>query len=840
MQRLEKLLLSGFLFCSILLFGQDEPIMLGEVEVAQDSILKAATYNTTPRTVDVLHMDLELALDWSRHALLGTADLYLKPYFYDLDSVTLDAKGFKWHRVAVVNGGLKEDAPYTYDGQLITITLDKNYKRDETIHLYFDYTALPDSLDSKGGRAIREAKGFYFIDSSATRMQQFWTQGEPESNSAWFPTIDKPYEKITHRIGLTVDSTWMTLSNGELEFRTDNGDGTRTDYWLMDQPHAPYLVMLGGGKFDTVGTRWNNKPVRYFVEPEWADDAERIFGNTPSMMTFFSGKLGVEFPWQKYDQIVVRDYVSGAMENTTATVHGDFLYTDARAFADDPNEDVIAHELFHQWFGDLVTCESWGQLPLNESFATYGEVIWKEWKYGPDEGELHSYYDLLSYLNEFNYGKAVKMIRPDFESPLEMFDRHSYAKGSRILRMLRHIVGDEAFFASLKKYLTDNAYQAAEISDLRKAFEETTGQDLQWFFDQWFHEAGHPQLKVDYAFDKSTWTATVNVAQTQDLSRFPVYRLPVTIAVYTRKEVLEFPVMINAQKQTFTFELPREPRHIKLDAENYLLAEVEVDANDAHWLSQLGNSEQALDRYLAAEKLLETTNPNLLSTVAGIAMDDKFWTVRLAGIESADDWDEAGKKKLESTVKNLLDDQKPAVRAEAIRVWSEIYGKKDEALYKKNLDFISYEVNGEALSAWARVNKAAALQFTSDSMQTGGGSWAEYCMPIVAEHGSKVQLLETDSLMVAKGGYAAMYWYYYLGAHFKRGGDEGEYIVDLMVNRAKSTKSGSLQYYAYRFLLENTEALEAEIESDSPEEAEQYKAIAKYARQQLDKLKDTE
>ncbi len=836
MQRLEKLLLSGLFFCSLAVFAQDEPVMLGEVEIVEDSIPKAESYNSTPRLVDVLHMDLELALDWQKHAILGQADVYLKPYFYDLDSLILDAKGFKWAQVALVSGAVKKDLDYRYDGMQIHIKLDKNYTREETIHLYFDYTALPDSLEVTGGRAIREAKGFYFIDSSATRMQQFWTQGEPESNSAWFPTIDKPYEKITHRIGITVDSTWLTLSNGALEFRTDNGDGTRTDYWLMDKPHAPYLVMLGGGKFDTVGTRWNGKPVRYFVEPEWADDAERIFGVTPTMITFFSGKLGVDFPWQKYDQIVVRDYVSGAMENTTATVHGDFLYTDPRGFADDPNEDIIAHELFHQWFGDLVTCESWGQIPLNESFATYGEIIWKEWKHGPDEATWHAYNDLRAYLNEFRYGKAVKMIRPDFEEPLEMFDSHSYAKGGRILHMLRKTVGDEAFYASLNKYLTDNAYQAVEISDLRKAFEKTTGQDLRWFFDQWFHEAGHPQLKVDYTFDKSTWTATVNVEQVQDISRFPIYRLPATIAVYTRKEVLEFPVVINAQKQSFTFDLPREPRHIKLDAENYLLAEVEVDAPDAHWLSQLGNSEQALDRYLAAKKLLETTNLNLLSTVAGIAMDDKFWTVRLVGLQSAARWDEAGKKKLESTVEKLLEDDKPAVRAAAIRVWSTIYNKKDEKLYRKNLDYLSYEVNGAALQALAQTNSKEALQFASDSLLASEGNWQEYCLEIIAQYGD-VQLLEkTEATMTEQGGYGAMLWYYFVGEYFKRGGTEGEAMVNMLAKRAANPEVRNLRYYAYRFLIENTEALEEQI-VNSPEAAKQLKPIAKYARQKLDELK---
>jgi aminopeptidase N len=834
MQRFKKLLLSGFLCSTLVGAAQKNVVVLQDVTITENRVAQAPTYTTENRTLDVLHIDLELHLDWQKHALLGKADIFLKPYFYPIDTAVLDAKGFKIHEVALVDGGLKKPLVYRNDGLQLHIALGKTATREDVLHLFIDYTALPDSLEIKGGAAIRDAKGFYFIDSAEGKMQQFWTQGEPESNSSWLPCVDKPYEKMTHRIGLTVPSDWLTLGNGALEFRTRNGDGTHTDYWKMDQPHAPYLIMLAGGKFDTLGTQWQGKPVRYFVEPQWKSSAERIFGNTPEMLSFFSQMLGVTYPWHKYDQIVVRDYVSGAMENTTATVHGEFLYTTPRGYADETFEDVISHELFHQWFGDLVTCESWAQLPLNESFATYGEVLWKQYKYGDDDADFHRLADLNAYLNEFAWGKAEKMIRLDYTLPLEMFDSHSYAKGGRILHMLRAVVGDEAFFAALKKYLTDYAYKTAEIENLRQAFEETTGQDLRWFFDQWFYQPGHPQLTIKPGFNREKWVATLTVTQTQDLTLYPIYKLPVAIDVYTRAGKKRHAVEVNAQTQTFEFAVDTEPKLIKFDARNELLAEIKVEQTDANWLNQLGNNKQALDRYLAAKHLLGTRKATILTTVASIALDDTYHKVRLLALQSADGWDEAGKKKLEGKVEKLLEDPNPHVRAAAITVWSEIYKKKDEKLYSKNLDYISLAVNEAALYALASVNPAKAMAFVNDSMYAPASLWAEICLPTLLDFGTTADIKRADAVMQQKGGEAALEWYYSLANSFYRGGEAGRTMVDILVTRAEKEPGTPPSYYAYAFLKDGIYEAEARAETAATEEGKEVEEIAKYARQKLD------
>jgi aminopeptidase N len=296
----------------------------------------------------------------------------------------------------------------------------------------------------------------------------------------------------------------------------------------MDLPHAPYLFMMAIGEFAIVKDKWRDREVNYYVEPKYEIDARAIFGNTPEMMEFFSKKMGVDYAWPKYSQVVVRDYVSGAMENTSATIHGEFVQQTAREMIDRNNEDIVSHELFHHWFGDLATCESWSNLPLNESFATYGEYLWNEYKYGRDIADIGLESDLKSYLDESKM-KQEHLIRFYYENREDMFDRHSYAKGGTILHMLRKYLGDDAFFAGLKLYLTNNSFKSAEVHDLRLAFEEVTGEDLNWFFNQWFLNQGHPKLSINYNWDAATMSQQITVEQLQDLNTTPLYKLPVPV-----------------------------------------------------------------------------------------------------------------------------------------------------------------------------------------------------------------------------------------------------------------------------------------------------------------------
>jgi aminopeptidase N len=388
------------------------------------------------RVNDLLHTKLDVSFDWSKQYLYGKATITVKPYFYSTSTLTLDARGMEIKEIALVK---TEQAPaavkkgtkgkaepvasvvttkqalqYKYEDELITIELGREYKNNEEYTIFIDYISKPNELKKKGGSAaITDDKGLYFINPEGkekNKPMQIWTQGETQSSSVWYPTIDRPNERQTQEIYMTVDKKYVTLSNGELAFSTDNGDGTRTDYWKSELPFAPYLSMMAVGEFALVkDAKWRGKEVNYYVEKEYEPYAKAIFGNTAEMLEFYSAKLGVEYPWNKYSQVVVRDYVSGAMENVSATLHGEFLNRTDREMLDSDNEDVIAHELFHQWFGDLVTCESWSNLPLNESFATYGEYLWIEYKYGRDAADLHSAESRAGYLAESSR-KQVSLI----------------------------------------------------------------------------------------------------------------------------------------------------------------------------------------------------------------------------------------------------------------------------------------------------------------------------------------------------------------------------------------------------------------------------------------------
>ena len=353
------------------------------------------TYRKEKDKVTVLeHTKLNVSFNFKEKQLNGEAWLTLQPHFYETNKVALDAKAMVIHSVQLNNAEL----PYNYDGLKLLIDLPKKYKKEEKYTLYIKYTARPEKVKQKGSSAITQAKGLYFINADGldkTRPTQIWTQGETEASSCWFPTIDSPNQKTSQEIYITVPDRYKTLSNGKLASQTNNNNGTRTDYWNFTQKHAPYLFFMGVGEFEIVKDSYKNIPIEYYVEKKYAANAKDIFGLTPEMMQFFSEKLGVEYPWNKYSQFVGRDYVSGAMENTTAVIHGEQAYQMPGQLIDENvQENTIAHELFHHWFGNLVTAESWSNLALNESFANYSEYLWREYKYGKNNADAHLLEDL--------------------------------------------------------------------------------------------------------------------------------------------------------------------------------------------------------------------------------------------------------------------------------------------------------------------------------------------------------------------------------------------------------------------------------------------------------------
>ena len=675
----------------------------------------AAPYRpSATRLTDVTDTKLDVRFDYARQYLLGTAVLTLHAHFYPQSVAVLDAKGFTIKGVQLV--GLKADKPltYKYDGRQLAVNLDRAYSREQPYQLRLTYVAKPNELPAGGSEAITAAKGLYFINplgKEPNKPRQIWTQGETQSNSCWFPTIDHPNQRMTQEITLTVEDQFKTLSNGLLVATHKNPDGSRTDTWRQSLPAAPYLTMLAVGDFAVVADAWHGKAVEYYVEPKYKNTAKAVFGHTPEMMEFYSKKLGVEFPWEKYAQIAVRDYVSGAMENTTATVHGAAIQATPRELLDNPyetSESIITHELFHHWFGDYVTCESWSNLPLNESFANYAQYLWAEHQYGADAAALEQQQNLARYLEEAE-SKRVPLIRYHYENREDMFDRHSYEKGGRVLHMLRKYVGDEAFFTALNHYLTKNKYTAVQISELREAFEETTGEDLQWFFDQWFLQRGHPELKVTHTYGNGQ--VLLRVQQTQDTLFQPVFRLPVTVTVWQKEKPTNHRITITKADQTFSFLAADKPAMVKFDSEGQLLAQLDEERSMEELIFQFYHAQSYLQKYEALDLLQNKTTDFAVSGLMRNALSDKFFAVRRTALDHLRGYRGPSANAVRAEVQRLAtSDPSSAVRAQALGTLASFPAENYAATYQSALRDSSYVVEAAAINALAKLPSNTARQ----------------------------------------------------------------------------------------------------------------------------------
>jgi len=749
--------LTFFLFIIIAFIGckPTEVVNLPEQTIViedPNKIPERPVYNPSrTKKFDLIHTKLDVRFNWEKAHMYGKAELTLSPHFYTQDKLVLNARGMDINKVQLISMGpdslpSRADLTYNYDSLLITINLPKEYSKNDSVQLFIDYTSKPNELAEGGSNAIRSDKGLYFINEKGEdkdKPMQIWTQGETESNSAWFPTIDSPNQKSTEEIAITVDEKYKTLSNGILSHSEINGDGTRTDFWEMNMPHAPYLFMMTIGEFEVYKDKWRGLDVNYYVEKEYAPYAKDMFGLTPEMLEFFSNKLGVDYPWQKYSQVIVRDYVSGAMENTSAVIFGEFTHQTKREMIDgSAGEDVISHELFHHWFGDLVTCESWANLPLNESFATYGEVLWREHKYGDDKAAEGLQNDLNSYLGQVQRGNHKDMVRFDYDRREDMFDGHSYQKGGRILHMLRNYIGDDAFFASLKLYLETNKYTDVEMHQLRLACEKITGEDLNWFFNQWFYSKGHPELNIEYIYNDSLKTQTVIVEQMQKLDIAPIYYIPLDIDIYVDGKVETKKVVLDKITNVFNFEVSSKPDLVNFDADKMLLCEkVDNHENIEEWAFMYHNAPRYLDRYEAIKKVAKSDDNAATETIIH-ALSDKYPFLRRSAIRGIK---KAAKNNPDEVKVKLLDlaknDKDSKVRGDALSALSK-YFKDDENVKVALISGISeesYYVIGKSLSGLSEVSYEDAMKFAKSLENEENSRVKNSICSIYSKHGDADQ-----------------------------------------------------------------------------------------------------
>ena len=692
--------------------GEDKHITL--LDTIQITAPRENPYRAAATKVfDLEHTKLEVNFDWEHQWMYGKAYVTVKPHFYTQDSLILDAKYMDIYKVEVVKpDGGTSPLRFTYDTLKLHIQLDKQYKADEKLTVFIDYKAKPNDHKSAGSDAIQDDKGLYFINplgKDTDKPKEIWTQGETESNSNWFPTFDKPNFKCTDEIYITVDKKYTTLSNGVLVSQHDNNDGTRTDYWRMDLPHSVYLFMMAVGEFVVTKDHWKDREVSYYVEPKFAPYTKRIFGETPAMIQFFSERLGVDYPWAKYAQVVARDYVSGAMENTSATLHGENLNRNSRQLLDEDYHDYISHELFHQWFGDLVTCESWSNVSLNESFADYGEYLWNEHRYGKEYADWKNRQAFDKYMNESRRGKNVDLVRYRYDDREEVFDTHTYEKGGRILHMLRYVVGDDAFFKSLQLYLKTYSFKAAEIPQLRIAFEEVTGRDMNWFFNQWYFNNGQPVVNFEYSYTADS--VYVKASQKHNTDVYLTYELPMTIDIHYGKNVESHKVVFRKKNQTFAFKANGKPDLIDADGTRILLCERSENKTPDQYVFQYRNAYNYEQRREAIDSLRKYQRLNYgAMMVYRDALHDQSESIRALAARYTSATENNRDTVLPLLKAALETDSASRVRAAVLEALGRLKAKDYIPLIEKHLGDSSNMVVAAALTVLNTIDSAEALK----------------------------------------------------------------------------------------------------------------------------------
>lgn len=703
--------------------NKKNPKELEEVVIKPDNLI--TTFKPSyQKYFDLLSTQLHVKPVFAEKKLIGKATLVIRPHFFSQNSVTLDAKWMKINSVELVSAEGNKKLPFTYDTLHLKIDLQKFYTSSQQVTLVIDYVALP---YTQNAAQIELGRGLYFIDAddkNPYKPTHLWTQGEEESASCWFPTMDATNQKSSEEVFVTIDKNLTSLSNGLLLDSKDNNDGTKTDHWKQDKPHSPYLFFLCVGDFYKWKTNWRDKEVSAYTFPEYQDALGDMFKNMPEMMEYFSQLLGVDFPWDKMANVMVFDYTAGAMENTSAIVYFEKMLINKPQMIDNNFDWIIAHELYHQWFGDLVTAESWANLTLNESMADYSECLWYSYKYGKDQGDAYHNKAMENYLHTSKY-KNEPIVNYYYDKVHDIFDAIRYEKGGCVLHMLRNYVGDEAFFKSLNKYLTDNKYKNAELADLRKSFEEVTGEDLMWFFNQWWLSKGHPILDITHEYDPKTKSVVLTVKQTQVEAEGPIFRIPTKVDIYVNGKKETKVIDIVDRAMSFTFPVEAAPQLVDFDADKVLLCEKTEDLSVAENIYKYYNTSLYKDKEEVLDALSYSVKDNAaVQEVFFKALQDKNWYTRIDALDYLEPSKFSNKAKLSLALQKMINtDSCSQVREKALNTLAAFEKENMVTVLENSLkNDSSILVKAAALNQLEVYNKSKAYKYAIQLKDTKDNS----------------------------------------------------------------------------------------------------------------------
>lgn len=608
------------------------------------------------RAFDVKHIKAELTLDAAKKQVRGKVTHTLSAIDPSLSKVVLDCGP----AIEVSSATIGPDAtPCKFekaDGEKLVVTLKQPQRQGETFDLTIAYSASP-------------KQGLQFVDPDPAhpdRPQAIWTQGEAEETRYWLPCYDFPNDQATSEMIITIAKPLSVVSNGRLVETRENADGTRTFHWKLDQPHSSYLITVAASEFAEFHDKVGELPIDYYVLKNVDEaTARRFMGRTPRMIEFFGKATGQAYPYPKYAQVCLPEF-NGGMENTTATSMTDDALQDETEALERDHDGLVAHELAHQWFGDLMTCKDWSHIWLNEGFASYFDPLFTEHARGEDEFRLRMRDELRAYLgSDHQYRRPI--VESRYSTPTQLFDGVAYAKGGATLHMLRGYLGDEAWWKGIRGYVADRKFQVVDTDDFRKAVEKATGKDLKWFFDQWLYKAGHPELKVRWHYESEDKTVRVKVEQTQKLDdQTPLFRLPTTIEITEAPgNARSTPIVIDGATHEFVIPAETKPQMVLIDPQGWIVKEVDFEKPVDELRFQLEHARSVLDRLDAASALgrLAKQHSEVKPALAEAWNKEKSVPARAEMIERIATGDEAYR----AALMNAAKDPSARVRVQAVR-----------------------------------------------------------------------------------------------------------------------------------------------------------------------------
>lgn len=720
----------GLIFCAITLQAQvatQRPAKIVQKPLPQTRYIPT-------RSVDIQHIKLDLRFDFEKEAVKGSATITFSPLRSNLEQVEFDAANMSFSSVKFEKGmTLKfedDDAK-----EKIRIKLDKAYQPTEILIIIIEYQT--DGAASKyNKRAIAGNGGLVFVKpDSPNSSRQIWSQGEAEWNHFWFPCYDHPNDFSTTEMIATVEKPHTVISNGRLIEQKENNDNTRTFHWKIEQPHASYLVSIVVGEFEVIEDRsMSGVPVVSYVPKNKVNEARTTVARVPKMIDFFESYMGVKFPFVKYGQVFARKF-NGGMENITATTLEEEAIIDDRTAIDRTSDDLLSHELAHSWFGNYVTSRSWSELWLNESFATYFEQLWTENYLGHDEA---LYSDLRAnqenYFRTWQSGIKRPIVTRNYKDPDAVFDTYSYPRGASVLHILRKVLGEDDWKRAINYYLKKHAHQPVGTEEFRVAIEESTGQPLEWFFEQWVYKMGHPVFDVTQTYDAANKKLKLKVRQTQKQDQsfsYPqatYFQTPVEIEIaVSNGELLEKVFIEPVAEQEFVFAVNEKPLFVNFDYESTLIKELNFPKPIDELIAQLQRDRDVLGRLFALKEMQKilpratrVEKEKIVNAIVASLSNDKFWGIRRASATALRGLD--AEEKVRTALIAATKDKNSAVRVAAVVSLSSVKGVSISNVYLQLLNDASYDVVDAATTALGSSKSSAAydalIKLAGESLNT--------------------------------------------------------------------------------------------------------------------------